>query len=1613
MRSLILVALIGLSAGAALSQTPSLLVPRGASPLLDADCGDYGDGVSESFLDAGQPASVSLKHDGSSLWVCVDAPLGSGVSRSIALHLDPQGDGGAAPQSADAALSVALESGVRSSRHGDEAGTGWSPRPGLDPHWSVAVQVGRARETAEFRVSITGLQAGNCGLPLRLAVEHADAFGPGPSGTWPAGATPAVPAGWRAAEADRAPCGCGGVFDALADAELRASQPGTNYGAADTLLVAQADDESRTLLRFDVTPSIPPGATVQAARLELPLRAALGTAPYTVEVRRVDGAWNEATVSWSSQPAAGAVYATRTSDLAAGILGIEVTPLAAAWANGGLVEPSLQLATPTVGTTLELDSREALGPDGPPRLRVLCAMPATEVPPDPGARDAAQQADFVRLTASSTEPVRFLTDEMTGGVHLASFALEVPPAVASDGASRARWFLGEYRDLLRTPDPAAEWQLVRRAEDDRHLFFRQRHAGIPVFPSGLVVHLEGRRVVGVAGRYAPVLALDPEPRLTAAQAEAIATAAMGASPQVFARTGLVVYAPALLDDAGRRPPRLAWAVRSEAEIALVDAASGAILERIPRDASWFDLRLMDGGDFGPYSPGYKCWLPLTVWFDEDGYNAGSPDAEGWAAWNAIQATDAYFWNTFERDSYDNFGGQVRMAIHVGTAASWGSQGFPQATSSSICDFLQFSGGTVEQDVVGHEYTHSVTRHEADLVYKYQPGALNESFSDVFGQFLDADDWTLGEGWPSNPPLRDMADPPSRGQPDHWSGYNSSLDFDNDGWPDDNGGVHRNSGIPNKAAYLVSAGGTHNGYLVQGIGQAKTQRIWYRVLTHYLTSSSGFLTARNAFVSAAQNYAKAKQYGFVAADVCSVRNAFAAVGLGSGDIDCDGTDDAVESDDDDDGVPDAKDNCPLQWNSGQLDTDKDGQGDTCDADDDGDGVPDASDNCPGVANPWQQDSFGGPKGNACDDADGDTVVDAKDNCPLHANKDQGNLDHDAPGDVCDWDKDGDALENLVDNCPLDANASQADADGDGVGNACDHCPGLASPDNGDPDGDGAGNPCDADDDGDGVLDGEDNCPLAANASQHDLDDDGIGLACDEDEQTALHAALFTGLHVPVHFELDIDPTAFPIPVGPHDGPAELLAGHQVQVTVSLAVPYFASIVSSEGQVLDTAGPGTGTMVLSFLPAVQGATVFGAPARGAAGPPADLLVPAPDQLRYALVVVPADPGNPPPGTHDLFVRTAEGSPAAWVSQVAADACAGNGAGGDGVVDPGEDVLLEVGAGQLASLSADTRATLATDTPGVTVTRAAASFGIVPGPGGARSAAPLPAFTVDAGVACGTPLELELAVDAGGASSVARRTLVVGGEFSARAADVPLAVPDTGTVLTGIAVARAGLVADADVTVWIAHPAVEALELTLIAPDRTRIPLALHRGPGADFAGTTFDDAAERGLDAFWPPNPCALRPEAPLGALNGLPATGLWQLEVVDTLDGSAGTIDAWSLRLVFDQPACGGCAQAVPGEVANLRWGGRDGLRLEWDAAPRAAWYAVHEGAIADLPKLLTAEPESCRRWQGVEASAAVEARPGAGEARWYLVVASNGAGHGSAGEATAGARQMEAIGECP
>ncbi len=197
---------------------------------------------------------------------------------------------------------------------------------------------------------------------------------------------------------------------------------------------------------------------------------------------------------------------------------------------------------------------------------------------------------------------------------------------------------------------------------------------------------------------------------------------------------------------------------------------------------------------------------------------------------------ALFAEVYGRDSFDDAGAEVVMTVHYGRRyvnAFWDGTQLVFGDG----DGRLFDRFTKPVDVLGHELTHAVTEHTAGLVYRDQPGALNESISDVFascakqrmlGQDVTQADWLIGAGLflpaVSGRALRDMAAPgtayddPVLGKDPQVGHLDDYVDT-----ADDNGGVHLNSGIPNRAFHLAATaiGGT----AWEGAGA-----IWYAALT---------------------------------------------------------------------------------------------------------------------------------------------------------------------------------------------------------------------------------------------------------------------------------------------------------------------------------------------------------------------------------------------------------------------------------------------------------------------------------------------------------------------------------------------------------------------------------------------------------------------------------------------------------------------------------------------------------------------------------------------------------------------------------------------------------------
>lgn len=169
------------------------------------------------------------------------------------------------------------------------------------------------------------------------------------------------------------------------------------------------------------------------------------------------------------------------------------------------------------------------------------------------------------------------------------------------------------------------------------------------------------------------------------------------------------------------------------------------------------------------------------------------------------------------------------------------------------------------DVAGHEMGHGVVEGSARLVYQYQSGALNEHFADVFGWLMDPQDDLIGEdcvGPDLRPALRDMCNPGNvpQPQPGHMRDY---LDLPNTE-EGDNGGVHANSGIPNRAACVA-----RNGTSAQTVG-----RVWFQALTQHLGAQSTFADM------VAATAASCGEVGASAAECAAIADAWVQVGLGS-------------------------------------------------------------------------------------------------------------------------------------------------------------------------------------------------------------------------------------------------------------------------------------------------------------------------------------------------------------------------------------------------------------------------------------------------------------------------------------------------------------------------------------------------------------------------------------------------------------------------------------------------------------------------------------------------------------------------------------------------------------
>lgn len=490
----------------------------------------------------------------------------------------------------------------------------------------------------------------------------------------------------------------------------------------------------------------------------------------------------------------------------------------------------------------------------------------------------------------------------------------------AEPAAIAQTFLGQYGSVFGIRDANAELVLNDTGVDRlgmNHLTYVQRYQGIPVFAGELKVHIDPNGSVRVVnGDFVPNINVDVNPTRTVVDAAAIAVEAVlaprGFQPEnISTDVGMVnsklyIFHTGLLRRVAGQAHlvyeiEVANSTRSIREFVYVDAHTGKIVERIsgihehgraqnpppptitptptpppltpppptppvpptitpappaPVPGGLYrqiyqllfspDTVIWSEGDPLPYDGPDSGEVNNLINYAEDTYNAYATLSDG--AFVSWDGEDARMHSVL----LDQFG-------FVCPNAYWDS------TSTNFCP------GVTGDDTVAHEWAHGYTESTNNLIYAWQPGALNESYSDIFGEVVDllngsgldtpdeprsadgcsiygadpsgTDDsyrWLSGEDDPGfGGAIRDMWNPNCYRHP---AKVSDDLYWCATG---DSGGVHINSGVPNHAFALLVDGGEYNGQSVEPIGLTKAAHLHWRAATEYLVPATNFIEYADA------------------------------------------------------------------------------------------------------------------------------------------------------------------------------------------------------------------------------------------------------------------------------------------------------------------------------------------------------------------------------------------------------------------------------------------------------------------------------------------------------------------------------------------------------------------------------------------------------------------------------------------------------------------------------------------------------------------------------------------------------------------------------------------------
>ncbi len=516
------------------------------------------------------------------------------------------------------------------------------------------------------------------------------------------------------------------------------------------------------------------------------------------------------------------------------------------------------------------------------------ASPATALP-ERALDSTAELLERLRNNAAGALLSRENPVEKYRAIHAGGIAPLFVDGAGSDPDIRARSFLSIYGALFGVTDALGNLRTGRISRDaagNSHVHMDQLHNGLPVFGARLVVHMNDSGILGASGVFLDDLdALPTAARMsTSALRERALAAARKQHPQAsrleIESTQLMIYRTGLLKGVdGVSVLAYEAMVRGGAEDVIrdriiLDANSGAVLNRIDEIHSVLNRAIHTPNlATPPLLTEGSALAPADIPLAGDGPSdplSRVPRLPTDNLYLFAGGTYTLYKNLFGREGYDDGDTppeeQIQRSVYLVNAQC--PNAYWDGTSTNYCPLFD------ADDVVSHEWSHAYTQFTHGLVYQYQSGALNESYSDIFGETYDlvngiegplgvtltegeylengGSRWVMGEDLSEVAAallLRDMWDPdnftvnvpilglpittfaPSPGSvitsPNYYCGTG------------DGGGVHTNSGVPNHAFAMLVDGKEFNGVTIPKIGLIKAVHIYFHAQTHYQTPTTNF------------------------------------------------------------------------------------------------------------------------------------------------------------------------------------------------------------------------------------------------------------------------------------------------------------------------------------------------------------------------------------------------------------------------------------------------------------------------------------------------------------------------------------------------------------------------------------------------------------------------------------------------------------------------------------------------------------------------------------------------------------------------------------------------------